>query len=87
MTGSDVFLEPTASYQVAQALAGPERLPVSQQTLHHRLRERGLLASLDPARQMVQIRRTLGGCPRQVLHLKAELLTGDVHEAGRSPSS
>ena len=47
----------------------------------------GLLASLDPARRMVQIRRTLQGCPRQVLHLKAELLIGDVQEAGSTPLS
>jgi hypothetical protein len=36
-----------------------------------RLRERGLLASVDAGREMVQVRRTLEGRPRQVLHLKA----------------
>jgi hypothetical protein len=42
VTGSDLFfLEPTASYYIAQAAAETERLPVSQQTLHHRLREAG----------------------------------------------
>src|ERR1019366_8098793 len=67
--GSDLFLEPTASHQIAQAVAGAERLTLSQQTLHHRLRESGLLVSVDDGRQMVQVRRTLEGCPRQVLHL------------------
>jgi hypothetical protein len=76
VTGGDLFLEPTASYQVAQALAGAERLPVSQQALHHRLRESGFLASVDQGRQMVQVRRTIEGCPRQVLHLKATDLAG-----------
>jgi hypothetical protein len=68
---SDLFLEPTASYQVAQQAAGTERLPVSEQTLRHRLREHGLLVSIDTGRQMLQVRRTLEGAPRQVLHLRA----------------
>ena len=71
---SDLFLEPAASYQVAQQAAGLERLPVSEQTLRHRLREHGLLASIDVGRQMLLVRRTLQGCPRQVLHLKANEL-------------
>jgi hypothetical protein len=52
-------------------MAGTERLPVSAQTLRHRLREHGLLASIDAGRQMLLVRRTLEGRPRQVLHLKA----------------
>jgi hypothetical protein len=84
VTGSDVFLEPEVSYQVGQALAGAERLPVSQQTLHYRLRESGLLASLDSGRQMVQVRRTLEGCPRQVLHLNAKDLLGESQVAAGS---
>ena len=76
VTGSDLFLEPAASYRIAQALAGTERLALSQQTLHHRLRESGILASVDGGRQMVQVRRTIEGCPRQVLHLKAVALGG-----------
>jgi hypothetical protein len=71
VTGVDLFLEPTVSYRIAQSVAGIERLTLSQQTLHHRLRESGLLASVDRGRQMVQVRRTLEGSPRQVLHLKA----------------
>jgi len=73
---SDLFLEPAASYHVAQQAAGVERLAVSEQTLRHRLREHGLLASLDVGRQMLLVRRTLEGCPRQVLHLKASQLAG-----------
>jgi hypothetical protein len=33
LAASDLFLKPTASYQVAQQMAGTERLPVSAQTL------------------------------------------------------
>jgi hypothetical protein len=73
VAGPDLFLEPAASYQVAQDMAGSHRL-VGEQTLRHRLHERGLLASIDEGRQMVQVRRTLQGRPRQVLHLKASAL-------------
>lgn len=68
---NDLFLESAASYQVARQMAGTQRLPVSEQTLRHRLREHGLLATIDAGRQMLLVRRTLEGRPRQVLHLKA----------------
>jgi hypothetical protein len=78
--GSDAFLKPAASYQVAQELAGAERLP-GEQMLRQRMRERGLLASVDVGRQMVQVRRTLEGSPRLVLHLKV----GDLIQVSRAP--
>ncbi len=60
---------------MAQKLAGSERIPLSPQTLHHRLREAGLLASVDASRQMVQVRRTyVGRLAPQVLHLKADVI-------------
>ena len=71
VANSDVLLEPAASYEVAQIVAGADPLPVSAQTLRHRLREHGLLSSVDAGRQMLLVRRTLEGVPRQVLHLKA----------------
>jgi hypothetical protein len=80
--GSDLFLEPAVSYRVAQALAGAERLTLSQQTLHQRLRESGVLVSIDRGRQMVQVRRTLEGCPRQVLHLRATNLAEEPQVMG-----
>ncbi len=83
--GTDVFLEPEASYQVARELAGTDRL-VGEQTLRHRLRERGLLASIDEGRQMVQVRRTLEGSPRQVLHLKASVLVDPRAQDSRTLS-
>jgi len=84
ITRNDLFLEPTASYRVAQAVAGTERLPLSQQALYHRLQQSGLLASVDEGRQMVQVRRTLEGCPRQVLHLRAADLTEEFKKAERN---
>jgi len=71
---TELFLEPAASYELAQQIAGAEGLPVGAQTLRHRLREHGLLASLDTGRQMLLVRRTLEGAQRQVLHLKASNL-------------
>jgi hypothetical protein len=68
---NDLFLEPTISYQVAQQLAGAHQLPITAQTLRHRLREHGLLASIDAGRQMLLVRRTLEGAAKQVLHLRA----------------
>jgi hypothetical protein len=47
------------------------------------LRESGLLASVDKGRQMVQVRRTLEGCPRQVLHLRVGDLAGGLQGAGQ----
>ena len=71
LAGGEMFLDPVASFEVAQQMAGSERLPVSAQTLRHRLRDHGLLASVDAGRKMLLVRRTLEGVPRQVLHLKA----------------
>jgi hypothetical protein len=65
------------SYQVVQQMAGAERLPLSE----HRLKEQGLLASVAAGRQMVQVRRTLEGRPRQVLHLKAGDLAEGIAQA------
>jgi hypothetical protein len=76
VAGNDLYLDPLASYQTAQALAGEERLPVSEQALRHQLRQCGLLASMDAGREMLQVRRTSAGRPRQVLHLRASDLRG-----------
>jgi hypothetical protein len=71
VTGSDLFLDSNTSYLVAKAMAGTERFVLSEQSIRHSLRERGLLASLDAGRQMVLVRRTLEGTPRQVLHISS----------------
>jgi len=71
VAGHELFLDPAASYHIAQQLAGTQALPISEQTLRHRLHQRRLLATVDAGRQMLLVRRTLEGRPRQVLHLKA----------------
>ena len=83
ISDGDVYLEPTVSYHVAQQMAGGERLAVSEQTLRHRLRTRGLLASIDTSRQMLLVRRMVEGCQRQLLHLRSSDLAGP---AGTAPS-
>ena len=42
VTGNDLFLDPLVSYRVVQQMAGTERIPLSEQTLRHRLKERGI---------------------------------------------
>jgi hypothetical protein len=59
-----------------------ERLAVSEQTPRHRLREHGLLASIDDGGQTLPVRKTLAGCPRDVLRLKAGDLAGAIAETG-----
>ena len=76
VSGNDLFLEPVVSYQVARVLGGAESLQLSEQSLRRRLHDHGLLVSTDPGREMLTIRRTLAGCPRQVLHLNAAALLG-----------
>ena len=41
-----------------------------------------LLASVNQGRQMVQVRRTIEGCSRQVLHLKAKDLVSELQKGG-----
>jgi hypothetical protein len=61
--GDDIYLEPTASYGAVQ-IAGRdanEMLAVTAQTLKKRLREKGLLASVDEKRETLTVRRSIGG--------------------------
>jgi hypothetical protein len=78
---TDLYLDPVASYQTAQEAAGADRLTVSEQRLRQRLRQKGLLASIDAGRGMVQVRRTLEGRPRQVLHFKGSDFVGSQASA------
>jgi hypothetical protein len=75
--GAELYLEPEASYAAAQEMARNQgdSLPVQARTLHKRLKERGLLASTDPGREVLTVRRTLEGRRRNVLHLRADTLS------------
>jgi hypothetical protein len=69
--GENLYLEPDGAHATAQRLAVEqgESLPVTQETLRRRLKEKGLLASTDERRQKLTVRRTLQGSRRDVLHL------------------
>jgi hypothetical protein len=54
-------IDPLVSYQVAQRVAGAERLPLSGQTLRHRLHQLALLARIGQSRHVPLVRRTLDG--------------------------
>jgi hypothetical protein len=66
-----VYLEPEASYAVAQRLAQAqgEAIPITSTTLRRRLKERKLLASMDAQRGKLTVRRTFQGLRREVLHV------------------
>jgi hypothetical protein len=76
-----LYLQPDAAFAEAQEMARHqgEALPVAPRTLWRRMRERGLLASWDSARQRNTIRRTLEGVKdREVVHVLAEALNSRI---------
>lgn len=83
--GDDVYLQADAAYGVAQRLAhdGGDSLPVTLDTLKRRLKERGLLAATEKhisggrAVERCEVRRTLQGKRRAVLHILSSSITPD----------
>lgn len=74
---ANLYLEPEASFAACQRLGQTttEPLTINQQTLEQRLRERGLLASVEHGRSRLRVRvRGLEGKRRSVLHLLAASL-------------
>jgi hypothetical protein len=84
LSETDLFLDPRTSYEAARTQAGAAGLDISAQSLRHRLRQRGLLVSMDVGRKMLQVRRTLVGQPRLVLHLRASDFTGETAVSGEA---
>ena len=68
--GGDLFLEPGAAFRTVQNAArdSGEAFAISEHTLRKRLREKGLLASVDTKRETLTIRRTVCGSSKEVLH-------------------
>lgn len=77
----DVYLDPTAAFGAAQAAGQSvgEPLTITLHTLKRRLRERWLLASIETrgGRDRLEVRRTLQGQRRDVLHLTIGALRGE----------
>jgi hypothetical protein len=69
LDGEDLLLEPSVSYAVAQAVAGGDRIALSEQALRRRLHQRRLLASVDQARKTLKVRRQVEGAAKHVLHV------------------
>jgi uncharacterized protein DUF3854/uncharacterized protein DUF927 len=82
--GNDVYLLTDVAHAVAQDLArdGDDGTLPGSKTLHKRMYEKKLLASTDPDRGRLTIRRTLDNCRRDVLHIRAASLG-----VGESPQS
>jgi hypothetical protein len=70
LDGDDIYIDSTAAYRQVQLLGRDtgESIPVTEQTLRRRLREKGLLASVDTAHQTITVRRTIEGTQKDVLH-------------------
>jgi hypothetical protein len=78
--GDAIYIDPTAAYRAVQ-MAGRdigEPLVVSEQTLRKRLYEKGLLASIDKARQTLTIRRSINGSSKNVLHFRRTTILPDT---------
>lgn len=86
LVGTEIFLDPRASYRVAQQMAGAGHLAVSVHTLSRRLHQHGLLVSVESGRGMLLVRRILEGESRNVLHLKASDLLGLETESAQNGS-
>jgi hypothetical protein len=80
LDGSNLYLEPTASYLVAQEVGRGtgEPLVVSERTLRRRLHENGLLASVDATRETLTVRKRVQGRETPVLHLLANALHSPI---------
>lgn len=79
LDGGNLYLEPTASFGMAQELGRStgEPLVVGQITLNKRLKEKGLLASTDVTRGTLTVRRRVCGESVPVIHLRADALAAE----------
>jgi hypothetical protein len=78
LEGPNLYLEPIASYGLAQEIGRQtgEPLVVGEKTLRRRLHERGLLESVDAARETLTIRKRIQGREMPVLNILASAITG-----------
>jgi hypothetical protein len=58
-------------------MAGDEPLSLSAQTLGKRLKDQGLLLSIDTKRNKLQVRLVLEGTRRRVLHMSSATIFPD----------
>jgi hypothetical protein len=77
--GEEIYLDSKAAYRLVQAVGrdSGEILAVSEQTLKKRLREKGLLASVDQGKGTLTIRKRIEGSGKDVLHMHRSLVLPD----------
>lgn len=70
--GEDLYLESTAAYAMADAVAvsAGSTLGIQPGTLNKRLKEGGFLVSTGEERGRIKVQRTVEGARQEVLHLK-----------------
>jgi hypothetical protein len=88
IVGPNLYLDKTATYAALVALDRETggNLPSPHQ-LWTRLRDRNVLVSTDEQREMLTVRRVLGGARREVLHLSADLVVNGGETAKPQPES
>src|SRR5262249_10453221 len=64
-----------------------EGLLLNEPTLRKRLRQAGVLATIDATRQRLTVRRTLRGAQHEVLHLHANTLSAGPPSKPSKPSN
>jgi hypothetical protein len=87
--GPDLYLDADAAYASANLLACEqgESLTTTRNVLQKRLHEDGRLASVDKKRQRLTIRKTVGDSRREVLHLRANDVSGVPKTVPNRPSA
>lgn len=85
----DLFLDPEASYAAGQAMGRDTGDPLAllPRTLHRRLRQAGLLRSVEDDRHRLTVRHTLDGARRAVLHLAPSVRVGVSQTSQTSQTS
>jgi Domain of unknown function (DUF3854)/Domain of unknown function (DUF927) len=80
----DLYLEPDASYSIAQRMAASQgtTIAVSAATLRKRLSEKNLLVSTgrNANRDSLLVRKTLGDGRKNVLHLRPDSIIGNEND-------
>ncbi len=82
--GESLYLLPDIALKVANGVAvAGDGITVSAETMGRRLKERGLLLSVDEKRQRNTVRPTLAGGRQRVWHLRADRLLSAGHRPNR----
>lgn len=84
IVGEDLYLDTSNAVRAAQGVAALSGNPleISPGTISRRLRDGGLLASVDSDGKHIEVQRVLSGIRRRVLHLRTASFVGT--EAGES---